>query len=86
MSVSPEKLMNMFEELADKLNINIVQDKGSFDGGTCTVNEENYIVINRSKPLEHRLKVLANAFKNKKLSDTYLIPALRSYIDEVTNI
>lgn len=85
MSVQPEKMMNMFEELAEKLNINIIQDKGNFNGGTCTVNEEKYIVINKSKPLEQRLKVLAKTFKKRKLSDTYLIPALRSYIEEVTS-
>jgi len=83
-SVKPDKLMNMFEELAEKLDINIVKDRGNFNGGMCTINDENYIVINKSKPIEQRLKVLANSFKAKKLSDTYLLPALRSYIDEVT--
>lgn len=84
MSVNPDNLMNMFEELAEKMDINIVQDKGNFTGGSCTINDEQYIVINKSKPIEQRLKILANSFKTKKLSDTYLIPALRSYIDEVT--
>ena len=84
MSLKPDKLFNMFEELAEKLNINIVQGKGSFNGGTCTFNDENYIVINKSKPIEQRLKVLAIVFKKKNLSDTYLVPALRSFIDEVT--
>ena len=84
MSVKPDKLMNMFKELAEKLDINIVQDIGYFNGGTCTFYDDNYIVVYKSKPIEQRLKVLANAFKKKKLSDTYLIPALRSYIDEVT--
>ena len=41
MSVKPDKLMNMFEELAEKLDINIVQDKGNFNGGTCTFYDEN---------------------------------------------
>ncbi len=85
MSVKPDNLMSMFEELAEKMDINIVQDKGNFTGGSCTINDENYIVLNKSKPIEQRLKVLANSFNTEKLSDTYLLPALRSYIDEVTN-
>ncbi len=85
MSLNPDKLMRMFEELAEKLDISIVKDKGNFNGGMCTINDENYIVLNKSKPIEQRLKILANSFKTKKLSDTYLIPALRSYIEEVTN-
>ena len=71
MSVKPDKLMNMFEELAEKLDINIVQDKGNFNGGICTINDENYIVVNKSKPIEQRLKILANAFKKKKLHTLY---------------
>lgn len=85
MSIKPDKLMNMFEELAEKMDINIVQDKGNFNGGACTINNEKYIVVNKSKPIEQRLKIMANVFNNKNLSDTYLIPALRSYIDKVTN-
>lgn len=77
--------MNMFEELAEKMDINIVQDKGNFTGGSCTINDEQYIVINKSKPIEQRLKILANSFKNQKLTDTYLLPVLRSYIKEVTD-
>ncbi len=85
MSIKPDKLMNMFQELAEKMDINIVQDKGNFNGGACTINNEKYIVVNKSKPIEQRLKIMANVFNNKNLSDTYLIPALRSYIDKVTN-
>lgn len=85
MSVNPDNLMNMFEELAEKMDINIVQDKGNFTGGSCTINDEQYIVINKSKPIEQRLKILANSFKNQKLTDTYLLPVLRSYIKEVTD-
>jgi len=84
-SIKPDKLMNMFQELAEKMDINIVQDKGNFNGGACTINNEKYIVVNKSKPIEQRLKIMANVFNNKNLSDTYLIPALRSYIDKVTN-
>ncbi len=85
MSVKPDKLMDMFKELAEKMDINIVQDKGNFNGGACTINNEKYIVVNKSKPIEQQLKIMANVFNNKNLSYTYLIPALRSYIDKVTN-
>ena len=50
MNVTPDKLMNMFEDLAEKMDINIVQDKGNFNGGACTIDNESYIVVNKSKP------------------------------------
>jgi hypothetical protein len=49
--IKPEKLFILFEELAEKMNINIVQGKGDFLGGMCSVNDESYIVINKVKPI-----------------------------------
>jgi hypothetical protein len=56
--IKPEKLFILFEELAEKMNINIVQGKGDFLGGMCSVNDESYIVINKVKPITQRLNIL----------------------------
>ena len=55
MTSRPEELIGMFEELADRLNIKLVQDKGDFSGGSCSIRKENFIVVNNRKPLEQRL-------------------------------
>ena len=81
MESRPKELIVMFEELADRLNIKLVQDKGDFFGGSCLVREENFIVVNKRKPLEQRLKVLAREFGKINLADVYLVPALRLYIE-----
>ena len=81
MTSRPEELIVMFEELADRLNIKLVQDKGDFAGGSCLIREENFIVVNKRKPLEQRLKVLAREFGKINLADVYLVPALRLYIE-----
>ncbi len=86
MSMKPEKLMELFEELAEKMDIKLVQEKGTFNGGTCICNEQHYIVLNKSKPIEQRLKVLAGVFHERDLSDTYLVPVLRTYIENVLEI
>ena len=54
MANNPEKLITLFEELADKLNIKLLQDKGDFTGGSCLVKDENFIVVNKRKPVEQR--------------------------------
>ncbi len=84
MSLKPEKLLILFEDLAVKLNIKLVHEKGSFEGGSCLCKDQEYIVINKSKPIEQRLKVLAAAFRQRDLSGKYLVPVLRSYIEKVT--
>jgi len=83
MASRSEELIVMFEELADRLNVKLVQDKGDFSGGSCLIKEENFIVVNRRKPLEQRLKVLAKEFGKINLTDVYLVPALRSYIESI---
>ena len=37
MAKKQEELLALFEELADKLNIKLVQDKGDFTGGSFLV-------------------------------------------------
>ena len=56
------KLYTEFEELGQRLGLKILKGKGDFSGGTCTVNNETVIVINKMKPMEQRLRILATSF------------------------
>ena len=77
-----EKLYNEFEELAMRLGLRIINGKGDFQGGPCTVNKKKVIVVNKIKPIEQRLKILASSFNKIDLEDIYIVPALRTYIEE----
>jgi len=81
--IKPEKLFILFEELAEKMSINIVQGKGDFIGGICSVNEETYIVINKVKPLAQRLNVLGSEFSKLNLNNIFVPPALRNFIEDM---
>jgi hypothetical protein len=76
------KLYDEFEALATKLDLKILKGKGSFNGGACIVNNEKVIVLNKLKPIEQRLRVLAHSFVESNLDDVYIVPALRAYIEE----
>ena len=76
------KLYTEFEELGQRLGLKILKGKGDFSGGTCTVNSETVIVINKMKPMEQRLKTLATSFLEFNLDEIYMVPALRAYIEE----
>ena len=78
--MKPEKLLTLFEELADKMDINIVQGKGDFQGGMCSLNDESYIVLNKLKPVDQRLGVLVKEFSKMNLKKIFIQPALRQYI------
>ena len=81
--IESEKLLILFEELADKMDINIVHGKGDFLGGMCSVNEEVYIVLNKIKPIDQRLGVLRVEFSKLDLSNVFLPKVIRDYIEDI---
>ena len=75
-----------FEDLAEKLDIKLVKGKGNFSGDYCLVENDKYIVVNKNKPLEQRIKRLATAFSMLDLSQIYVKPALRELIDSEKDV
>lgn len=84
-TIRPEKLLGYFEDLARKMEIRVIYDRGAFRGGACLLREERVIVVNQHRPLEERLRVLARGFTSLDLSGVYLVPALRAYLELVRN-
>ena len=76
-----DKLFSEFENLAEKLGLKILKGKGDFIGGTCTVNNETVIVVNKQKPMEQRLKTLAESLLEFNLEEIFIVPAVRDYIE-----
>ena len=81
-----EKLYFEFEELSQRLGVKIIKAQGDFAGGVCILKDETVIVVNKMKPIEHRLKILATSFLEYNLDDIYMIPALRAFIEETRSL
>ena len=76
-----EEIFGHFEKLADQLTVTILEGKGDFEGGYCTVNGDQFVVLNKTRPLEQRLRVLARSFCGIELDEQYMVPALREFIE-----
>ncbi len=74
-------LYRELQDLAERLGYVVVQDTGSFNGGICTLEGENMIVLNRSAPLEQRLAYLAKALATQDMADVYVKPAVRNLLE-----
>ena len=68
--------------MAEKLGSRIIKGRGDFQGGPCIIKDEKVIVVNKIKPIEQKLKILASCFSEIDLNGIYIVPALRSYIEE----
>ena len=84
--MNPNKIFEHLLELAERMGIRIVKGKGDFNGGGCRVREDKVIVINKIKPIEFQSRTIVEGLSNYGLSDHYLIPAVRSYIENKLNI
>tara|TARA_B100001175_G_scaffold40467_1_gene29859 strand:+ start:12 stop:344 length:333 start_codon:yes stop_codon:yes gene_type:complete len=78
-----QQLLDDFIELGQKCDVKIIHDKGDFNGDTCLLFSDNIVVINKHKPLEQRLHVLAKCFSKLNLDNIYIKPVLRELIDNV---
>ena len=78
-----QQLLDDFIELSHKFDIKIIQDKGDFNGDSCMLFADNVVVINKHKPLEQRLHILAKCFSKMDLDNVYIKPVLRDLIDNI---
>ena len=79
--MKPTIVFQEFEQIAEKLKICILQEKEDFNGGYCLLEEERIIVINKLKPIEQRIRALAQAFSKLDTSKIYIKPSIRELID-----
>ena len=83
--MKPGDIIQEFEQIAEKLGILIMQEKGDFNGGYCLLEKERIIVINKLKPIEQHICALAQAFALLDTSQIYLKPAIREMIEKEVN-
>ena len=76
------QLLEDFLSLGEKCDIRIIHDKGDFNGDNCLLFANNTIVINKHKPLDQRLHVLAKCFSQINLDNVYIKPVLRDLIEQ----
>ncbi|PLX71539.1 MAG: hypothetical protein C0602_00960 [Denitrovibrio sp.] len=85
MSTTSQKISKLLEELeaiASKLNIKLRYEVTKAKGGLCTVDGEMMFIVDRKSTKEYKLLMLARTIKEFDLSDIYISPKLREFLDE----
>ena len=83
-------LLAQFEELANNLNVEVryepIKREGSFyPGGLCIIKGKYVIIINTQANTRDRLETIAGALGRFDLSRMYVRPALREYMDGLSD-
>lgn len=76
------KLLEELEELATKLDIKLRYEVTKARGGLCSVDGQMMFILDRKASKEYKLLMLARALKEFDLSEMYISPKLREFLDE----
>ena len=81
-------LLCRLEELADKLSIPVryepIEDEETFSsGGLCRIKGKEVIIINSRATPKEKSRALGRALKDFDLSQVYLKPALREFLESL---
>lgn len=76
-----KQLLTAMEELAVQLDIKIRYEKTSARGGLCRHNGKYQIIVDKKASEEFKLNVISKALKNFDLSNLFISPQLREYME-----
>jgi hypothetical protein len=81
-----EVLLYQLEELAEKLEIlvrdeNINIEESSSTGGLCRIEGEYILILNSKATLNEKIQVIIKALQQFDLSDLYIKPVIREFLE-----
>jgi hypothetical protein len=78
-----EKLLLELEDLVKQIGYTIRKEKGTFRGDSCIMEGEKLVVLNKNKPEQEQVGLLARVLKGQELQDIYIKPAIRKELEEL---
>ncbi len=81
------KILEYLEDLAEKLDVEIIYGKLSEDdfrtrGGLCKVKGTHKVFVDQSAPIEDRIEILARALSSFDTEGFYLVPYVREILEK----
>ncbi len=81
--MKPDKLIIELEELVEQAGYTIRKERGTFRGDHCVVEGDKLVVLNKNKPVQQQIGLLARVLHRKKLEDIYIKPVVRKHLEEL---
>lgn len=81
--MKPDKLIIELEELVEQAGYTIRKERGTFRGDHCVVEGDKLVVLNKNKPVQQQVGLLARVLHRKKLEDVYIKPVVRKHLEEL---
>ena len=78
-----EKLLLELERLVEQAGYTIRKEKGTFRGDSCVMEGEKLVVLNKKKPDQQQVGLLARILQDRELQDIYIKPVVRRELEEL---
>lgn len=76
-----EQLLLELEQLVEQAGYTIRKEKGTFRGDSCVMEGDKLVVLNKKKPEQQQVGLLARVLKDQPLRDIYIKPAVRRQLE-----
>ena len=81
------QVLEYLEDLAERLGVEIIyqkleEEEFTVRGGLCRVNGTFKVFIDRSKPMDEQIKILAQGLSSFDTEEVYLFPYIRKILDK----
>lgn len=83
MSMKADKLVMELEDVVLQLGYRIRKEKGNFRGGSCILEGEQLIMLNKNQPLDTQAVMLAKLIQSLEHTSVFIKPAVRKELDEI---
>jgi hypothetical protein len=85
--LNEELLLNQFEELAEKLGINVRYENVNIEetsrtGGLCRIKGEFVLIIHSRATIKEKIAVMKKALRQFDFTDIYVRPVIRQLLEE----
>jgi hypothetical protein len=81
--MNKDKLILELEALCEQAGYQIRKERGVFRGDSCVMEGDKLIVVNKNRPLESQVGILARVLKSLDTEQTYIKPAVRRELIEI---
>lgn len=71
------------EQLVQQAGYTIRKERGTFRGDHCIIEGDKLVLINKNKPLQQQVGLLARVLYEKELQEIYIKPAVRKELEDL---
>jgi len=81
--MKPDKLVMELEEVVQSLGYRIRKETGNFRGGSCVLEGESLIMLNKNQPMDTQAVTLAKLIQSLDHGSVFIKPAVRKELDDI---